>query len=269
MAWGTLTSNQMVSFTDAQGGGFALNGGQSHTTSTQCMTKNDALTKYSLNASLMSSYSSTQLVPKSAWASGAPTFVSLGYEGRNTLGAQYDGQTFAYCRDNTNTFADNFVYCQAHTSIPANFDYIIARGYMGFNGASVPTITSGGVKINLASAADNTLQDPTSFVLVRSRITRAYNYVWNSADYTLGMSTVDGSGNTPLYSQIVTINPGQLGDILIPFSVDGISYVNSATDINFILMEYDHDWLNVAPTVQYSANKWIRSASSLTKLYYY
>lgn len=70
MAWSTLAANQMVSFTDAQEGGFTLNGGQSHVTSTQCMTKNDALTKYNLVASNMSSYTNTQLVPKSAWVNG-------------------------------------------------------------------------------------------------------------------------------------------------------------------------------------------------------
>lgn len=62
--------NQMVSFTQAQSLGFALNSGQSHVTSNQCMTKNDALTKYSLNASAMSGYTSNQLVPRSVWTSG-------------------------------------------------------------------------------------------------------------------------------------------------------------------------------------------------------
>lgn len=60
-------SNQMVTFTQAQSLGFTLNSGQSHTTSNKCMTKNDALVKYNLDASAMSSYASNQLVPKSAW----------------------------------------------------------------------------------------------------------------------------------------------------------------------------------------------------------
>lgn len=60
-------SNQMVSFTQAQSLGFTLQSGQSHTTSNKCMTKNDALVKYNLDASAMSSYTSNQLVPKSTW----------------------------------------------------------------------------------------------------------------------------------------------------------------------------------------------------------
>lgn len=50
MSWAGLASNQMVSYTDAQGGGFTLQPGQSSVTSNQCMTKNDALTKYVLDS---------------------------------------------------------------------------------------------------------------------------------------------------------------------------------------------------------------------------
>jgi hypothetical protein len=70
MAWNDLASNQMVSFTDAQGGGFTLNSGQSAVTSNQMMDKTVALGKYILNATNMSAYASNQLVPKSAWVSG-------------------------------------------------------------------------------------------------------------------------------------------------------------------------------------------------------
>ena len=60
-------SNQMVTFTQAQSLGFALKAGQSHVTSNQCMTKSDALAKYNIDASAMSSYANNQLVPRSAW----------------------------------------------------------------------------------------------------------------------------------------------------------------------------------------------------------
>lgn len=269
MAFADLQPNQMVSEADAATGGFPLQSGQSHGSSNQCMSKDAANVKYILDQSLLTSYSGNQLIPKSAWATGVIpiNYVSLGYEGRNTLGCQYDGQTFAYCRVNTNTFADNFVMGQAHTSIPANFDYIILRGFMGFDGNLVPSITSGGIKLNIASLADNTLQDPTKFVMVKTRSPIAYNHVWNSSDYVLCVQTVDQHG-TEAYTDPVTVNPGQLGDILFPFNTAGLNFVNSNTDLTFILMEYDHDWANVAPTVQYSSNKWIRSASSQTKLYY-
>jgi hypothetical protein len=67
MAWSGLLGNQMVTFTDAQGGGFALKAGQSAVTSNQCMTKDAALAKYNVKATDMSAYASNQLVPKSAW----------------------------------------------------------------------------------------------------------------------------------------------------------------------------------------------------------
>lgn len=70
MAFADLSPTQAVSFTDAQSGGFALKSGQSHVTSNQCMTKNDALTKYVLNVTNMNSFSDNQLVPKNNWASG-------------------------------------------------------------------------------------------------------------------------------------------------------------------------------------------------------
>lgn len=70
MAFADLSPTQAVSFTDAQSGGFALKSGQSHLTSNQCMTKNDALTKYNLSASAMVSYANNQLVPKNVWSSG-------------------------------------------------------------------------------------------------------------------------------------------------------------------------------------------------------
>jgi uncharacterized membrane protein YjdF len=59
--------NQMVSFTQAQSLGFSLNPGQNHVSSNQCMTKSQALSKYNLDQSAMSSYASNQLVPRSAW----------------------------------------------------------------------------------------------------------------------------------------------------------------------------------------------------------
>lgn len=68
MAWNDLLANQMVSFTDAQGGGFTLKSGQSAVTSNQCMDKTTALAKYNLNTASMSAYSALQLVPKSAFS---------------------------------------------------------------------------------------------------------------------------------------------------------------------------------------------------------
>lgn len=74
MAFEDLSTNQMVSYVDASTGTFALISGQSHFTTlpaaNQCMTKGNALGKYVLNSSYMSSYNDNQLVPKSAWIPG-------------------------------------------------------------------------------------------------------------------------------------------------------------------------------------------------------
>ena len=74
MPWNDLASNQMVSYTDAASGAtsgvFTLNSGFSNVISNQMMDKTDALGRYNLNESNMSTYASNQLVPKSAWVSG-------------------------------------------------------------------------------------------------------------------------------------------------------------------------------------------------------
>ena len=95
MAWNDVASNQMVSYLDASTSPFALNAGQSHLTTlpaaNQCMDKTAMLTKYNLNAGILrTSYASDQLVPKSAWATGAaaPAWVSNG-----SIGAGVNGTT--------------------------------------------------------------------------------------------------------------------------------------------------------------------------------
>jgi len=79
MAFGDLSSNQMVSYAEASTSTFTLVPGESHFTTlpaaNQCMTKSNALAKYVLNAANMAGYSDNQLVPKSAWTPG----VSYGY----------------------------------------------------------------------------------------------------------------------------------------------------------------------------------------------
>jgi hypothetical protein len=77
MAWNDLASNQIPTFTDLQTSGFTLNAGQSAVTSNECLTKTQALAKYNLSTSLMSSYASNQLVPKSNYASGSVTSYSI------------------------------------------------------------------------------------------------------------------------------------------------------------------------------------------------
>jgi hypothetical protein len=74
MPFNDLAANQMVTYTDAQTGGFTLKSGQSSVTSNQCMTKSDALAKYVLSTTPMEPYSSNQLVPKNTWSSAATAY---------------------------------------------------------------------------------------------------------------------------------------------------------------------------------------------------
>lgn len=79
MAWGTIGSTDWVTFTDIQGGGFALKSGQSHVTSTQWITKAEAIAKYSLNEAKASlaAKSSNQWVEKQDLESGDPATATL------------------------------------------------------------------------------------------------------------------------------------------------------------------------------------------------
>lgn len=87
MAWNDLTDTQMVSYADAQTSGFPLKSGQTNPGTNQCMTKSDALTKYVINASSMSSYANSQLVPKSLWKPVSYAFKVAGLTSTNNTGA--------------------------------------------------------------------------------------------------------------------------------------------------------------------------------------
>jgi hypothetical protein len=70
MAFSNLSSNQIVSDSDAATAGFLLNSGQIHSYTGVMMSKLAATTKYTLDTNALSSYASNQLMPKSAWVSG-------------------------------------------------------------------------------------------------------------------------------------------------------------------------------------------------------
>jgi len=103
-------SNQMITFTAAQSLGFALNVGQSSVTSNQCMTKNDALTKYNLSSSAMDAYTSNQLVPRSSWVTGVVNSVSFSsvYRVYNTQGTSYANGTLTVIGDPININAYSY-----------------------------------------------------------------------------------------------------------------------------------------------------------------
>lgn len=119
-------SNQMVTFTQAQSLGFALNSGQSHVTSNQCMTKSDVLTKYNIDASAMSSYANNQLVPRSAWVNNVWAFnignqYSSSSEGINgsCISCAYPGQsTIVLYAKQSNIINGTVLYSDANATIP-------------------------------------------------------------------------------------------------------------------------------------------------------
>lgn len=110
-------SNQMVTFTQAQSLGFSLNSGQSHVTSSECITKTQALAKYNLSTSAMSAYATNQLVPRSAWVAGSPaiTFTPITnyYDDPCTATADMWIDNIVpshYYSDNAGTLYNGYVY---------------------------------------------------------------------------------------------------------------------------------------------------------------
>jgi hypothetical protein len=93
MPWIDLLSNQMVSFTDAQTGGFTLKAGQSNENSLRCMTKAEALAKYNLVAASMSAYADNQLVPKITWVPVAVPLPVTGLNWTTTTGGYTNNNT--------------------------------------------------------------------------------------------------------------------------------------------------------------------------------
>lgn len=146
MPWNDLASNQMVSYTDAQGGGFTLQAGQSSVTSNQCMTKADALAKYVLNSSFMASYADNQLVPKSTWVSQVSSVVFSGayYWSYTTNGQSASGTV----------------------TITGSSATFFARGVVINSGSAVVTnITINGISRSTSRFSTPGTNDSTSFTL--------------------------------------------------------------------------------------------------------
>lgn len=78
MSWNSLAGNQMVSYTDSQGGPFSLNPGRGYVNDNQCMSKDAALYYYSLEAGYMSAFANNQLVPKDYWVAAQITYTYYG-----------------------------------------------------------------------------------------------------------------------------------------------------------------------------------------------
>ena len=176
MAWGDLSSNQMVSFTDAQTSGFLLKSGQSHVTSNQCMTKSDITTKYNVS---VSGYSSNQLVPKSLW-------VSSGFSATMTVGVNQNmtifGYTLNYIGSMTSTSIDSVVgygtYIEALTHA---YNYLIFKVVTNSPSAPAP---AGWTTLTI----NGTVYQRTSMELVNLTST-SWQWVLNTSYNPFGTSS--------------------------------------------------------------------------------
>ena len=126
MAWGDLASNQMVSYADATGSGFALQPGQTNPGTLQCMTKNDALTKYVINSAAMASYANNQLVPKSTWKPVATTYnfgpnvtSGAGFQSGGDAGCALSNSGYNVYSETTVLTPGMYLYSDASLTTPA------------------------------------------------------------------------------------------------------------------------------------------------------
>jgi hypothetical protein len=175
MPWATLASNQMVSYTDAQGGGFTLQPGQSAVTSNQCMTKSDATTKYVLDTSYLTSYASNQLIPKSVWVAGSTTITVIWQAAVGCLTASWVFRKNGVTQASGGGFNDGTFTCVvgdvlvaemtsgikgigcsfAATAIERNGVQVASDNQSGFNVTSTSTwtVTSGTASVNMYAGA--------------------------------------------------------------------------------------------------------------------
>jgi hypothetical protein len=129
MAWSSLAANQIPTFTDLQTSGFTLNAGQSAVTSNECVTKANALAKYNLSSTAMNAFASNQLVPKSAYASGAVTSYSYTVKLGTTLTNVCTATPITvYSNSSTWVFGAELYTDAALTNYVTGFDYAVLSG---------------------------------------------------------------------------------------------------------------------------------------------
>lgn len=267
MSWGSLASNQMVSFTDAQSSGFPLNSGQSPITSDKCMTKNDILTLYTVSSEALVSYASNQLVPKFSWLSQDPLVFIPNINSGSITSLENNGFNFNETRNQSpiaEITHEHLVVGCSKTG-PSTNVFAITRAFMGFNTSTIDSMTVGGIKVNINFNNESVITK--QYCIVALSIQYPATHAWNANDFSLPTNSVTFNGNT-IYSEIISINPGQTGDILFPFNAAGLAYVNGTNDATFALMEYFNDWKNLEPTPFASTIREIRGFRGEMKLYY-
>lgn len=162
MAWGDIIGNRLVTFADLQSSGINLNGGQSHSSSNQLMTKTDITTKYNVNTGNLSGYTSNQLVNRSAVVSGITSYsyrVSSSSISDQSLSCSYNTVLHVRYSDSPTLSNAIILYIDAELIYPlaggTNYFYKISENYEGAEQYSAEIGSTGIVNYLLSCNAVN------------------------------------------------------------------------------------------------------------------
>lgn len=187
---------------------------------------------------------STQVIKPIPPPVGQLVTIPIGYSGNCAINSGSDDFQDARAGTNENMSSYNtvdiLVYRNSNSTPGNGVRYRIYRAFMGFDTSGITAMPSEAyVEINFTSPTNAN----SRFVLVHNRIQHPYNHAWVDSDFTLGLNTVNGAGNT-IYSQIVALTSGSEGIVRFYLNGAGLSYINSTNNATFCLMEYDHDYNN-------------------------
>lgn len=219
MSWSSLTSNQMVSYTDAQGGGFSLNSGQSNVASNQCMTKNDAFTKYNLLATTNTNgLSSNQLMRKDYWV--------------NAVG----GNAFTFGSIDATSAEISCTYSNTGLTLYSSDTTLVVGSYLFIDSGlttlfipEYPYMHSGSYSYEIGGDAGNIMSITDCSTLPSSTNVPMTSESWSSASSSCSLYI---SIDTSKYMLDMTITVGTTilyddAELTIPFNGGNLYYVTS------------------------------------------
>lgn len=170
MAWSSLSSNQAVSYIDAQTSGATLKAGQTNPGTNQCMTRLDVVTKYNVNVNILLC-ADNQLAVKGLWEiiSGFSTALIVGNASNQ----------FGYREGSYGDILSNDI------STPAGANAVLRDLY--FQASTLAfTITNGSTTVQPSGWTTLTVG---SFSYNRTSFSVSYNLPTNRWIYTLSTAT--------------------------------------------------------------------------------
>lgn len=206
MAFADLADNQMVSFTDAQTGGFTLNLGQSHVTSDECMSKSQALMKYKLKASAFDLFTDDQLVQKGSWEVEATYYnytINPGVSGDANCGA-YGSPITLY-----SDYGVMSIGMTLYTDVPLTIPYD-GGGYLHYYGdlTELVDINSSGVVTDIFDCYDNTPPSTPTSVIASDNGDYSINITWDASTDESGISSYYVFRNDGVSDILIATVPG-------------------------------------------------------------